>query len=135
MLTIQFTPLPKALLKGKKIRANAKPPSITKVAYIHEDFSAKDALVYVFSKTLEREDLLVDSWLYAGQAKEEIDPFSLRYTIPRSNLTNVSLNVRTRDEDYTEMIQQATKKGSPKIKLDIIENKALFSSPTYMYEV
>jgi hypothetical protein len=123
MLSVLFTPLPKMPRGQKKQRADAKPPSMTKVAYIYEDYELKDFLAFVICHTLKHPDLLKNFSLYSGHEHDDPDLFLLTYTIPCTNLLKVSIDMKTCETDYAEMVEQATKKGKPTIKIEITESK------------
>jgi hypothetical protein len=122
-VTIIFTPLPSAA-PVKKRRANAKAPVITKISYFHEKFALKDFLSKV-TTILKRNDLLEKSWLYQGYECEEPNSFSIFYTVPRRVVDQVEMH---EDEDYVQMIEEATQKNSAEVKVFIVEKKVCFTS-------
>lgn len=122
-VTIIFTPLP-SVAPVKKRRANAKAPIVTKISYFHENFTMKDFLSKV-TTILKHDDLLEMSWLYHGYEREEPNSFSVFYTVPRRVIEQVEIH---ENEDYMQMVQEATQKNSAEVKVFIIEQKVCFIS-------
>jgi len=120
-MTIIFTPLP-SVVQSKKRRANAKAPVVTKISYFHESFALKDFLSKVLI-ILKRDDLMEHSWLYHGHEREEPNSFSTSYTVPRRVVDQVEIR---EDEDYKQMVEEATQKISAEVKVFIIEHKVCF---------
>jgi hypothetical protein len=122
-MLVNFTPIP-VVEPGKKRRANAKDPVLTKITHFHEDFTLQDLLSKILV-TLKREDLIAHSWLYHGHALEESDLISVSYTIPRHVLEQIIINDTA---DFKQMVEEATFKLAAEAKLFIIEKKVCLAS-------
>jgi len=120
-MTINFTPIPPPLEAGKKRRANAKAPVITKIGYFHEDMGLREFLTKVVT-LLKHEYLLEQSHLYSHQTFDENEPdsFTATYTVPRKVKDAIQLNDPT---DFEQMVHEATSQKSAEIKLSIVEHK------------
>ena len=117
-MTVLFTPL-RPLEAGKKRRANAKPPVITKLEYFHEEVPLRDFLTKILM-SVKREDLFESSWLFRVRNLDRNDCFTLSYTIPRRVTDQIIIsNLR----DYSEMVDQATSKSPHEVKVYVIENQ------------
>jgi len=128
-MTIIFTPLPSVAPTGKKRRANAKAPVVTKISYFHESFALKDFLSKVFI-ILKRDDLIEHSWLYHGHERDEPNSFSTSYTVPRRVVEQIEIH---EDEDYQQMVKEATQKISAEVKVFIVEQKVCCLPPCYIF--
>ena len=118
-MTIIFMPLP-SVVQSKKCRANA--PVITNISYFHESFALKDFLSKVLI-ILKHDDCMEHSWLYHGHEHEEPNSFSTSYTVPWHLVDQVEIH---EDEDYKQIIEEATQKIFAEVKVFIIENKVCF---------
>ncbi|KAF8958724.1 hypothetical protein BDZ97DRAFT_1915991 [Flammula alnicola] len=118
-MTLLFTPLIAPLEPGKKRRANAKPPVMTRIDHFHEDVPLRDFLIKALT-SLKREDLFECSWLFQGQELDDADSFSLSYTIPRRVTDQV---VVVNEKDYKQMVEEASNKSPFEVKLYVVENK------------
>lgn len=113
---IGLLPRPKT---GEKRRANAKPPIMTKVMYIHEKTTFVNGLTQIIVHTFKRQDLCrggVDR--YGNLKKKTSDLFSLTYTIPRTQLKDVEI---LSENDWRTFFEEAGKKPSAQGKLTIRE--------------
>lgn len=117
-MLVNFTPIP-VVEPGKKRRANAKHPVLTKIIHFHEDFTLQDLLSKILM-TLKREDLITHSWLYHGRELVESNSISVSYTIPRRVLEQIIIND---DADFKQMVEEATFKLAAEAKLFIVEKK------------
>lgn len=117
-MTVLFTPLHR-LEAGKKRRANAKPPVITKIEYFHEDVPLRDFLTKILT-SVKREDLFESSWLFRGRNLDRNNCFTLSYTIPQRVTDQIIVsNLR----DYSEMVDQATSKSPHEVKVYVVEQQ------------
>ena len=117
---IEFTPLPSAPSKdGKRPRSNAKPKTITKIRYFHEECALRDVIVNAL-QALNRIDLLEWSQLYREEEFDEGNSFSLFYTISRRVTKQVEINGQ---DDFKQMVEEATHKATAEVKLFFTENK------------
>lgn len=122
--TIIFTPLPEEN-PSKKHRANAKPVTISKITHFHKDVGIKEFIVKVL-QTIHWEELIEFSWLYrAGEEMEQADSFSAAYSIPQRVVEPITIND---EEDFKQMVEEATKKANAEVKIMITENKVCLAS-------
>lgn len=128
---ILFTPLVTPTDAGKKRRANAKPPVMTKIEYFHEDVPLRDFLTKILA-SLKRQDLFESSWLFQGHELDRGDCFALSYTIPRRVTDQV---VISDGKDYKEMVHEASSKLPHEVKVYMVENQVcrLPSACTYCF--
>lgn len=117
-MTIAFTPLQPSEA-GKKRRANAKAPVISKIEYFHKDASMRDFLAKMLL-SLKRDDLFETSWLFRGRDLHQNNSFMLAYTIPRRVTDQV---VITEEKDYREMVDQATDRAPNELKVYLVEQQ------------
>ncbi len=105
---------------GEKQRANAKPPVVTKVVYIHKKTSFIDGLYIIIRKTLNRCDLCQGGITCNGDLDECLSAlFSLEYTIPHvQNLKDIQL---VSEDDWATFLEEASKKSSSTAKLVVRE--------------
>ncbi|KAG0709495.1 hypothetical protein DFH29DRAFT_788789, partial [Suillus ampliporus] len=114
--TVLFTPLQ---LFDPKRRKNAKPTTITKIVYIHEDMSMKDMITKVLD-SIKRRNLLQTSWLYAGFELEGSDSLTFTYTVYRSQNKDVFLD---NEDDYLELCTQVQDTRKAEVTLKLVEQK------------
>lgn len=101
------------LKAGEKRRANAKPPTTTKIIYIHEDTKFTEGLSAIIARALGRHDLCQggtgeDGFLLPRTS----ELFSLAFTIPRNNsFKDVEM---LSEEDWKTFLDDAAKKASKK---------------------
>jgi hypothetical protein len=130
-LLVKWTPLPPAHKPGAKRRWNAKPPSQNIVIYIHESKTLHTSLATIF-EALTPIPELVYSWkgpINARHIKTEM--FSVHATIPRSSFKDIRLETQV---GYKDLLEQAMSKGSPEIKLVIVECKVCPAYSVYLGE-
>ena len=119
-MNIEFTSLLAAPSKdGKRPRSNAKPKTITKICYFHEDYALRDIIVKVLD-TLDRRDLFQYSWLYREEEFDKGNSFSLFYTIPCRVTKQVEINGK---DDFKQMVEEATYKPAAEVKIFLTEKK------------
>ena len=113
---IGLLPQPKT---GEKQCANAKPPVMTKVVYIHEKTTFVNGLTQIIVHTFKRHDLCRGGVNRDGNLKKKTsDLFSLAYTIPRTQLKDVEI---LSENDWGTFLEEAGKKPSAQGKLTIRE--------------
>ncbi len=118
-MTIMFTALLSPLDAGKKRRANAKPPVLTKIEHFHEDMPLRDFLTKLII-LIKRQDLFETSWLFHGDELDTDDCFTLSYTIPRRVTDQVIISD---GRDYKEMVDEASNKSPHEVKVYMIEKQ------------
>ncbi|KAG1887978.1 uncharacterized protein F5891DRAFT_1199420 [Suillus fuscotomentosus] len=118
--TVLFTPLQPF---DPKRRRNAKPTTITKIVYVHEDMTMKDMIIKVLD-TIKQRNLLQTSWLYAGSRLEGSDSLTFPYTVYRSQNKDVSLD---NEDDYLELCTQVQSARKAEVTLQLAEQKVLIS--------
>lgn len=129
-MTLLFTPLLAPPEAGKKRRANAKPPVMTRIEYFHEDVPLRDFLIKTLT-SIKRRDLFESSWLFQGRELDGNDCFIFSYTIPRRVTDQVIISD---EKDYKQMVVEALSKSPFELKVYIVEKKVchfkylLFSS-------
>ncbi|KAG2111135.1 uncharacterized protein F5147DRAFT_651357 [Suillus discolor] len=101
--TVLFTPLQPF---DPKRRRNAKPTTITKIVYVHEDMSTKDMIIK----------------LYAGSRLEGSDSLTFTYTVYRSQNKDVSLD---NEDDYLELCTQVQSARKAEVTLKLAEQKVV----------
>jgi hypothetical protein len=116
--SVLFTPL--QTLDPKR-RKNAKPTTVAKIVYVHEDMSMKDMMVKVFNN-IKRCDFFLTSWLYAGyhDGLEGSDSLSFTYTVYRSQNKDISLD---NEDDYLELCTQVQDARKAEVTLKLVEHK------------
>ncbi|KAF6751577.1 hypothetical protein DFP72DRAFT_816385 [Ephemerocybe angulata] len=102
-MTVTFTPFDQP--KG---RANAKPKTLSKIGYFHEDYDYKDWFLKVL-QAVGREDLWNMCWICDGRDQSDDDRFTVSYTVPRKVTSEVMI---TDKADFDEMVTQATSRPS-----------------------
>ncbi|KAG2037908.1 hypothetical protein BDR03DRAFT_862875, partial [Suillus americanus] len=115
---IEFIPLGSESDVSKQHK-NAKPKSINKVVYIHEDYQLSDMLVKVL-EVLKRRDLLEHSGLYSNGQVLDIDSLTITYSVPKTRTKDIALEG---EDDFTEMVGQVQAKKNAEGTLVLIENK------------
>jgi hypothetical protein len=129
-MTLLFTPLVATPEAGRKRRANAKPPIMTRIEYFHEDVPLRDFLIKTLT-SIKRPDLFESSWLFQGRELDGNDCLMLSYTIPRRVTDQVIISD---EKDYKQMVDEASSKSPFELKVYVVEKKvcqlqiSLFSS-------
>jgi len=118
---IGLLPRPKA---GEKRRSNAKPPTTTKVIYIHEKMPFVNAVYIIVGQSLGRQDLCDAGGLDEDNRLTRVTPFRLEYTIPRSTFKDVELHSAA---DWKTFMEEAAKKAVAHGKLVVKEQMVAFS--------
>jgi hypothetical protein len=124
--SVIFVPLQPA---DPKRRKNAKPTTITKIVYVHEDMAMKDMIVKVLDN-IKRRDLLNTSWLYNHFELAGSDSLSFMYTVYRSQNKDISLD---NEDDYTELCTQVQDARKQEVTLKLVEQKVPISSLQYIW--
>jgi hypothetical protein len=119
-LLVTWTPLPPAHKPGAKRRRNAKPSSQNLVLYIHESKTLHTCLATIFESVTPVPDLVYNWRGPINERRIETDVFTVHATIPRSSFKDIRLETQAR---YKDLLEQAMLKGSPEIKLVIVEYK------------
>lgn len=115
-----WTPLSPTQKAGQKRRKNAKPPSQTIVVYIHETATLHTCLANIFEALNPIPDLIYHWRGTFGARRIETEAFTAHATIPRSSLKDIRLETQL---GYEDLLAQATLRGSPEVKLVIVETK------------
>lgn len=113
---VEFIPLGSDVSKQRK---NAKPKSINKVVYIHEDYQLGDMLVKVLD-VLKRRDLLEHSGLWTNGQVFATDSLTITYSVPKTRTKDIALEG---EDDFTEMVGQVQAKKNAEGTLVLTENK------------
>ena len=109
---------------GEKHRSNAKPPTTTKVMYIHKKMPFVYAVYEILGESLGWEDLCNAGGVDKQGHLLPITPFRLEYTIMHSTFKDIGLNSVM---DWRTFMEEATKKAIPHGKLVIKEQMVVYS--------
>ena len=126
-LTVTFVGLFPRLKTGEKRRANAKPPTITVVMYVHERWTFPYALSEILKK-VGRRDLLRGGTDRKGQLLDAT-PFFIEYTVPRTTSKDVALKS---EKDWETFVEEVAEKASAQGKLIFTEKQV---SPSRAYHL
>jgi hypothetical protein len=117
---VTWTPLPLARKPGQKRRKNAKSTSQNVVVYVHESATLHTCLTNIFESLNPILDLIYHWRGPIGAWKIETEMFTTHATIPRTSFKDIKLQTQL---IYKDLLEQVILKGSPEIKLVIVETK------------
>ncbi|KIK91966.1 hypothetical protein PAXRUDRAFT_120432, partial [Paxillus rubicundulus Ve08.2h10] len=113
-LSVSFNPLE---VPGPKHCKNAKLTVITKVIYIHEEFTLKDMIA---------KDLFQTSWLYNNCELDGSDSATFKYTAHCSQDKDIFIK---NEVDFAEMVAAIEAAKKPEARLSVTENKENCDDP------
>ncbi|KAF9232624.1 hypothetical protein BU15DRAFT_54814, partial [Melanogaster broomeanus] len=113
--SVQFTPLLAPPKSGQKRHKNAKPKPINAIMYIHEENSFINFIGLCLNK-FNRTDLTAA--IEGGKLVRT--PLEFKYSVPRTQFRDIEL---ASNNDFAEMIEQATSWAKAEVKVSLDEIK------------
>jgi hypothetical protein len=127
LFRINFQPLLPPLKEGEKRRKNTRAQTINTAIYLHKG-APLSYLIGMAYQALKCIDL---SYTFSPEGVLEHCDVEMKYTIGKTQFKKVMLES---EDDYTMLLEEATKKAAPEIKIHMTELKVhlIYQHPRYV---